>query len=51
MRSYYPGGDASVTPILLVIDVATMTIMERFVGFDDIVVRALVDGILSGSSQ
>lgn len=51
MRSYYPGGDASVTPILLVIDVATMIIMERFVGFDDTIVRALVDGILSGSSQ
>jgi hypothetical protein len=51
MRSYYPGGDSSVTPILLVIDVASMTIIERFVGFDDIVVRALIDGILSGSSQ
>jgi peroxiredoxin len=50
MRSYYPGGDSSVTPILLVIDVENMTIIERFVGFDDIVVRALIDGLLSGSS-
>jgi hypothetical protein len=51
MRSYYPSGDSSITPILLVIDVATMTIMERFIGFEDRVVRALVDDILRSSSR
>ena len=47
MQAYYPGQDASVTPILLVIDVETMTIRERYVGFDDVVVRALINNILN----
>lgn len=51
MQDYYPGRDPSVTPILLVVDVDTMTIIQRFVGYDDIVVRALIDSQLSGGSQ
>ena len=51
MQDYYPGRDPSVTPIMLVIDVPTMTILERFVGYDDLVIRALIDSQLTGSSE
>ena len=51
MQDYYPGRDTSVTPIMLVIDVQSMTILERFVGYDDIVMRALIDDLLTRSSE
>ena len=51
IQDYYPGRDPSVTPIMLVIDVPSMTILERFVGYDDLVVRSLVDRQLAGSTQ
>ena len=48
MQDYYPGRDSSVTPIMLIIDVSTMTILERFVGYREQAVRALLDLQLSG---
>ena len=51
MQDYYPGRDPSVTPIMLVIDVPSMTILERFVGYDDLVIRSLIDRQLTGSTQ
>ncbi len=42
MRPYYPNGDPSVTPILLMVDVDTMTILDTMVGFDEAKVRAII---------
>ena len=47
MQDYYPGRDSSVTPIMLIIDVSSMTILERFVGYREQAVRALLDLQLS----
>ena len=44
-------GRDTIDPIMLVIDVESMTILERFVGYDDIVMRALIDGLLTRSSE
>ncbi|MEE2755270.1 MAG: TlpA disulfide reductase family protein [Myxococcota bacterium] len=42
MRPFYPNGDSSSTPIILVIDVDTMTILDTMVGFQESAVRALI---------
>jgi len=41
-QAYYPNGDPSVTPILLMIDVDTMTILDTMVGFDEAKVRGII---------
>ena len=48
MQDYYPGRDSSVTPIMLIIDVSSMIILERFVGYREQAVRGLLDLQLSG---
>ena len=41
-RAYYPNGDPSVTPILMMVDVDTMKILDSMVGFDEANVRAII---------
>ncbi len=42
MQPFYPNGDSSATPIILIIDVDTMTILDTMVGFQEAAVRALI---------
>ena len=42
MQPYYPNGDASVTTIVVMIDVDTMTILDTMVGFQEASVRAII---------
>jgi thiol-disulfide isomerase/thioredoxin len=42
MEPYYPNGDSSVTPIVLMVDVDTMEIIEIMVGFNEPAVRAII---------
>ena len=42
MQPYYPNNDASATPVILIIDVDTMTILDTMVGFQEASVRALI---------
>ncbi|MBV70893.1 MAG: hypothetical protein CMH52_06035 [Myxococcales bacterium] len=42
MQPFYPNGDSSSTPIILVIDIDTMTILDTMVGFQEAAVRALI---------
>ena len=43
MQPYYPNGDASATPIMLVVDVDTMLILDTMVGFQEDTVRSLIN--------
>jgi len=45
-QPYYPNGDPSVTPIMLVIDVDNMVILDSMVGFQETTVRSLINSNL-----
>ena len=45
-RPYYPNGDASATPLVMLIDVGTMTIIDVATGFNEDVVRSIIDKTL-----
>ena len=42
-QPYYPGGDASATPLVMLIDTSTMEIIFKSTGFREQTVRALVE--------
>jgi hypothetical protein len=43
MQPYYPNGDPSATPIMLVVDVDTMRILDTMVGFQEDTIRSLIN--------
>ena len=45
-KPYYPNGDASATPLVMLIDVGTMTIIDVATGFNEDVVRSIIDKTL-----
>ena len=45
-QPYYPGGDASATPLVMIIDTSTMEILFKATGFREQTVRALVENRL-----
>ena len=46
MEPYYPNGDSSVTPIVMMVDIDTMQIIEIMVGFNEPAVRAIIENNL-----
>ncbi|MEE2786345.1 MAG: TlpA disulfide reductase family protein [Myxococcota bacterium] len=45
-QPYYPNGDASATPLVLLIDVDTMEILDVSTGFNEDVVRSIIEKTL-----
>ena len=43
MESYYPDGDASATPLVMLVDVNTMTILYKTTGFQKDAVEGFID--------
>ena len=49
MRPYYPDGDPSATPLVMLIDVNTMTILYKTTGFQKDAVEGFIDTRLPAS--
>ena len=45
-RPYYPNGDASATPLVLLIDVSSMEILDVSTGFNEDIVRSIIEKTL-----
>ena len=51
MRPYYPDGDPSATPLVMLLDVNTMTILYKTTGFQKDAVEGFIDTRLPASLE